>query len=72
MLRIYFQKKDIAVVFALSAFHKSVNMIKKSNNILQQAFKKMREPEKEWEDVLFCAAPQVNSRMIEHLSYSSV
>ena len=32
-------------------------MIEKSNDILQQAFKKMREPGKEWEDALFQAAP---------------
>ena len=31
----YFQKKDIAVVFALSTSHKSVGIIKKLNNILQ-------------------------------------
>ena len=71
-LRIYFQKKDIAVVFAPSASHKSVGMIEKSNDILQQAFKKMREPGEEWEDALFRATPQVNSRMIEHLGYSPV
>ena len=43
----YFQKKDIAVVFAPSASHKSVGLIEKSNDILQQEFKKMQEPEKE-------------------------
>ena len=34
-IRMYFQKNDIAVVFALSASHKSVGLIEKSNNILQ-------------------------------------
>lgn len=72
ILRIYFQKKDIAVVFAPSASHKSVGLIEKSNNILQHAFKKMKKPREEWEDALFCAAPQVNSRMIKHLGYSPV
>ncbi len=71
-LRTYFQKKDIAIVFAPSTSHKSVDMIEKSNDILQQAFKKMREPGKDWEDALFRAASQVNSRMIEHLGYSPV
>ena len=71
-LRTYFRKKDIAVVFALSASHKLVGLIEKSNDILQQAFKKMRKLEEEWEDALFRAAPQVNSRMIEHLGYSPV
>ena len=46
-LRKYFQKKDIVVVFALSAFHKSFDMMEKSNHILQQTFKKMREPGEE-------------------------
>lgn len=32
----------------------------------------MREPGEEWEDALFRTAPQVNSRVIEHLGYSSV
>ena len=32
----------------------------------------MREPGEEWEDALFRAAPQVNSRIIEHLGYSTV
>lgn len=68
----YFQKKDIAIVFAPSAFYKSVNLIKKLNNILQQASKKIREPGEEWEDALFCATPQVNSQIIEHLGYSPV
>ena len=71
-LRTYFQKKHIAVVFAPSTSHKSVGMIEKSNDILQQAFKKKRERRKEWEDALFRAAPQVNSQMIEHLGYSPV
>ena len=66
----YFRKIDIEVVFALSASHKSVGLIEKSNGILQQVFKKMRELGKEWEDALFRAVPQVNSRMIEHLGYS--
>ena len=52
-LHTYFQKKDIVVVFATSAFYKSVNMIKKSNGILQQVFKKMQEPEEELENALF-------------------
>ena len=46
----YFHKKDIAVIFAFSSSHKSVGLIKKSNNILQQAFKKMKKPKKNWED----------------------
>ncbi len=71
-LRTYFQKKDIAIVFASSASHKSVSLIEKSNNILQQAFKKMQKPGEELEDAWFCVAPQVNSRMIEHLCYSFV
>ena len=33
-LRTYFQKKDIAVIFAFFASHKLVGMIEKSNNIL--------------------------------------
>ena len=32
----------------------------------------MREPGEEWEDALFWATFQVNSRMIEHLGYSPV
>ena len=60
-LRIYFQEKDIALDFIPSTFHKSVNMIEKSNNILQQAFKKIREPREECEDALFRAILQVNS-----------
>lgn len=39
----YFQIKDIRIVFALSLSHKSVNIIETSNNILQQALKKMQE-----------------------------
>lgn len=66
-LRMYFQKKDIAVVFAHSTSHKSVSIIEKSNNILQQAFKKMRELVKEWEDALFRTTPQFNSCIIEDL-----
>ena len=34
-LRTYFQKRDIAVVFAPSTSHKSVGIIEKSNDILQ-------------------------------------
>ena len=68
----YFQKKDIAVVFAPSASYKSVGLIEKSNNILQQAFKKIRQPGEEWEDALFYAISQVNSQMIEYLGYSPV
>lgn len=45
-LRTYFLKKDITVAFAFSASHKSVDMVKKSNNILQQLFKKMCKPKK--------------------------
>lgn len=60
-LRTYFQMKDIAVVFTSSISHKSIGLIEKSNNILQQVFKKMREPGEEWKDVLFCATSQVNS-----------
>ena len=71
-LYIYFRKKDIAVVFIPFASHKSVGLIEKSNDILQQAFKKMCEPGKEWKDALFWAAPQVNSQMIEYLAYSPV
>ena len=71
-LRKYFHKKDIVVVFALSAFHKSFGMMEKSNHILQQTFKKMHKPGEEWEDALFRVAPQVNSQMIEHLGYSPV
>ena len=52
--------------------YKSVSMIEKSNDILQQAFKKMREPGKERIDALFWAAPQVNSQIIEHLGYSPI
>lgn len=37
----YFQKKDIAIVFAFSTFHMSIGLIEKLRNILQQAFKKM-------------------------------
>ena len=40
-LHTYFQKKDIAIVFASFASHKSVVIIEKSSNILQQAFKNM-------------------------------
>lgn len=29
----------------------------------------MQKHEKDWEDVLFYAAPQINSQIIEHLSY---
>ncbi len=43
----YFQKKNIAVVFAPSASHKSVGPIEKSNDILQPAFKRMQEPGEE-------------------------
>lgn len=68
-LHTYSQKKDIAVVFAPSVFHKSVGLIKKSNNILQQAFKKIKEHKKDWEDTLFCVAAQLNSQIIEHLGY---
>ena len=32
----------------------------------------MREPGEEWEDALFQATSQVNSRMIEYLDYSLV
>ena len=53
----YFQKKDIAVIFAPSASHKSVGLIEKSNDILQQAFQKMQETGEEWEDALLRIAP---------------
>ena len=46
-LCIYFQNKDLAVVFALLISHKLVGLTEKSNNILQQVFKKMREFGKE-------------------------
>ena len=39
-LHTYFEKKDIAVVFALFASYKSVGFIEKLNNILQQVFKR--------------------------------
>ncbi len=71
-LQTYFQKKDITVVFVPSASHKSVGIIEKSNDILQQTFKKMYEPGEEWEDALFQAVLQVNSRMIKHLGFSPV
>ncbi len=34
MLCMYFQKKDIAIIFAFFASHKSVSIIEKSNGIL--------------------------------------
>ena len=71
-LQTYFQKKDIAVVFALSTSHKSVDIIEKLNDILQQAFKKMSEFGEKWKDALFQAISQVNSQMIEHLGYSLI
>lgn len=46
-LHTYFQMGDIVVVFALYVSYNSFGMIKKSNNILQQASKKMHKPEKE-------------------------
>ena len=49
----YFQKKNIAVVFAPFASHKLVGQIEKLNDILQQVFTKMREPGEEWKDALF-------------------
>lgn len=49
----YFQKKNITVVFAFFISHKSVGIIKKLNNILQQVFKKMQEPKEKWKDTLF-------------------
>ena len=52
-LHTYFWKKDIAVVFASSTSQKLVGLIEKSNNILQQAFKKICEPREKWEDILF-------------------
>lgn len=42
----YFQKKDIVVIFIPSIYHKLVGIIEKSDEILQQAFKKMHEPGK--------------------------
>ena len=48
------------------------SMIEKSNNRLQQTFKKMHELEEEWQDALFCATMQVNSQMMEHLGCSPV
>ena len=71
-LHTYFGKKNIAVVFASSLSHKSVGLIDKSNDILQQAFRKMRELREEEKNALFWAALQVNSWMIEHLDYSFV
>ena len=32
----------------------------------------MRESEKNWKKILFCAAPQINSKIIEHLGYSPI
>ena len=52
-LCMYCQNKDIAVVFALSISHKLVDIIEKSNNILQQAFKKIHKLREKWEDALF-------------------
>lgn len=40
----YFQNRDIAVVFASSTSYKSVDFIEKSNNILLQAFNKLLKP----------------------------
>ena len=71
-LRLYFWKKDIAVVFVPSTSHKSDDLIEKSDNILQQAFKKIRETREEWEDALFWVTARVNSWMIEHLDYSPI
>ena len=71
-LRTYFQKKDIAVVFVPSVSYKSIGMIKRSNDILQQVFNKKCEPKKEWKVALFYAISQVNSWIIEHLGYSPV
>lgn len=68
----YFWKKDIAVIFTPSISHKLVGLIKKLNDILQQAFKKMREFRKEWEDALFQVVPKVNSWMIKYLDYSLI
>lgn len=68
----YFQKNDIAVIFTLFTSHKSVGLIEKWNNKLQQAFQKMRELRKGWEDALFWATHQVNSWMIKHLKYSPI
>ena len=52
-------KKDIAFVFILFASHKSVGLIEKSNNILQQVFKKIREFLKKWEDSCFMSYPKL-------------
>ena len=68
----YLQRKDIAVIFAISTSHKSVGMIENLNNILQQGFKKMGKLGEEWEDALFRDASQLNSQMIEHLGYSLI
>lgn len=39
----YFKKKDIIIIFALFAFYKLVELIKKSNNILLKALKIMQK-----------------------------
>ena len=46
-LRMLFQKKVIAIVFASSTSHKSVSIIEKSNDRLQETFKNMHEFKKE-------------------------
>ena len=56
-LYLYFLQKDIAVVFIPSTSYKSISLIEKLIDLLQQALKKRCEPGEEWEDALFWVVP---------------
>ena len=66
----YCQETGITIVFAPAAAHKSVGMIERANETLQQAFKKTMSPIPEWDEAPSLCLPGVNSRLIDHLRYS--
>ena len=66
----YCEEAGITMIFAPAAAHKSVGMIERSNEILQQAFKRTMSPTLEWDEALSRCLPGINSRLIDHLGYS--
>lgn len=62
--------RNVVVVYTPSSLHKSVRQIKKANNILQNAFKRMHLPNEEWDDAVTRPISSVNERLVEDISFT--
>lgn len=59
------------MVYTLSNLYKFVRLIGKTNDISSKSFKKMRLPNKKWDDIFTWAIFLVNEQLIEDMGFSS-